>query len=518
MKAWEIGVKEYYATETDADTAAKGPPKDLIEKFLPKEGFMNRCMNSSISSKDKEAFCTWLYKTQFDEEPATKSDDAEEASTKGVLPKNIADSLEVRRDTVAYAARVELEGTRVEDGTRLNLDPLHTFEDAIVMRDYKSGNLYEVPYVRQAGKVFLGDPVEVQNMYVQTRLTDVGVNPAAKGLVECELAGPIVMKNSAKRIAYGAVLVPDELDSDGESVNKAQIELAAHEWMQNYRNVDLQHTLNNVAVPVESYILPADLDVDYNGKSYTLPQGSWILATKVLDDKTWDAVEKFLLTGYSVMGIRRTTLASAHKSAEPMALKRTLLRDLGPDWVAVAVSLVDEPAVPKAKFFAIKSREQEVVERVEETWFEKVRRFFTGDTGHEAVKTEINEEEEVTEMKPEEFKALIDEAVNSAISPLREKITGLEAQFGAMSTEEPATEEAATEVPEEVTEEVAEASDSELDSFKAQVMERLEAIEKASKRSTAASKSLKGQDGGEEVATATKASGRDAFGRKREVN
>lgn len=38
------------------------------------------------------------------------------------------------------------------------------------------------------------------------------------------------------------------------------------------------------------------------------------------------------------------------------ALKRTLLRDLGVDWVAPFVSVVDEPAVPKAKFFALKAR------------------------------------------------------------------------------------------------------------------------------------------------------------------
>lgn len=170
-----------------------------------------------------------------------------------------------------------------------------------------------------------------------------------------EITGPIVIKHATKRIAYAAVLVPGEPDHDGELVDVARVEKAAHEWMESYRNVDLQHTLNNVGVPVESFLLPAEMSVKniYTGEDMTLPKGTWILGSKT-DEETWAKVEKGELTGYSVMGIRRAAMKSADA-----ALKKTLLKDLGEDWIAAAVSFVDEPAVPKAKFFALKAKEEE---------------------------------------------------------------------------------------------------------------------------------------------------------------
>lgn len=168
-----------------------------------------------------------------------------------------------------------------------------------------------------------------------------------------ELTGPILMKNSKRRIAWAPVLIPGEADSDGEVVAKSTIERVAHEWMASYRNIDREHTLNNVdAVPVESYITPNDLMVKMNGEDVVIPQGSWILATK-FSEEDWQSVEKGEWAGYSIMGVPR----AATKSVD-MAEKRTLLADLGDDWVVTHVSVVGAPAVPKAKWFALKSAQQ----------------------------------------------------------------------------------------------------------------------------------------------------------------
>ena len=50
----------------------------------------------------------------------------------------------------------------------------------------------------------------------------------------------------------------------------------------------------------------------------------------------------------------------AGKSA---AFKKTLLKDLGPNWEANFVSIVDRPAVPKAKWFALKMADPEAASR-----------------------------------------------------------------------------------------------------------------------------------------------------------
>ncbi len=416
------------------------------------------------------------------------------------MSRRVEDSYEVVMEKLRTKVYRELDNYDSDKGDTTDFYVIHTFDDAVVARDDVSGKIYEVPYIRGETEVYLGQPREVENVYVQKKLEEAGVDIANKGLDVCELTGPIVMKNASRRIAYAAVLVPGEADSDGEIVTKEKIEQAAHEWMQSYRNVDLQHTLNNVAVPVESYVLPMEMEVDMAGVKTILPEGTWVLASRVLDEPTWDMVEKGELTGYSVMGIRRTTLETASKSSDTeVALKKTLLRDLGEDWVAAAVSIVDEPAVPKAKFFALKSKEQEEPPAEKsKTWFQKVKELLVPE--HEQVDTsikEIDKEGDDMGIKPEELKSLIDEAVKSAVEPIQAELEAMKAKA------------------EEVVEETVEETDDQEEAFKSKVLEKLEELENKIGKKNAAPKSLKGQDGDEPGEAKKSHEGRDLFGRKR---
>lgn len=415
------------------------------------------------------------------------------------MSRRIDDSYEVVMERLRRKIFKELDNHDSSQGDITDFRVIHTFDDAVIVRDEVSGKMYEVPYMRGDTEVYLGQPREVENVYVLKRLEEAGIDIANKGLNVCELTGPIVMKNASKRIAYAAVLVPGEPDSDGEIVTKEKIEQAAHEWMQSYRNVDLQHTLNNVAVPVESYVLPMDMEVDMHGVKTILPAGTWVLASKVLDEATWDMVEKGELTGYSVMGIRRTTLETASKSAE-VALKKTLLRDLGEDWIAAAVSIVDEPAVPKAKFFALKSKEAPAEKP--KSWYQKVREVLF--PNNSAVKEDIpdDEKEDDLAMKPEDLKNLIDEAVKSAVEPLQAEIEALKSKADEVETEEVDNKEEETNQEEEA--------------FKSKVLEKLEELEARIGKKSAAPKSLKGQDGeGDNETKKSQLEDRDLFGRKR---
>ena len=418
------------------------------------------------------------------------------------MSRRVNDSYEVVMERLRRKVYRELDNHDSSQGDITDFYVIHTFDDAVIVRDEVSGKLYEVPYMRGDTEVYLGQPQEVENVYVLKRLEEAGIDIANKGLNVCELTGPIVMKNASKRIAYAAVLVPGEPDSDGETVTKEKIEQAAHEWMQSYRNVDLQHTLNNVAVPVESYVLPMDMVVEMQGVKTVLPEGTWVLASKVLDETTWNMIENGDLTGYSVMGIRRTTLETASKSTE-VALKRMLLRDLGEDWIAAAVSIVDEPAVPKAKFFALKSKEAPAEKS--KSWYQKVREVLF--PNNSAVKEDVpdnDEKEDDLTMKPEDLKNLIDEAAKSAVEPLQAEIEALK------SKEEETVDDNDTK------DEAEKAKAEEEEAFKYKVLEKLDELEARIGKKSAAPKSLKGQDGdGDNETKKSQLEDRDLFGRKR---
>lgn len=340
-------------------------------------------------------------------------------------------------------------------------------------------------------------------------------NDSHEHMLEGEIGGPIVAKNEAQRIAYAAVLVPGEADSDGEVVTADKVEHVAHEWMAGYRNVDIQHSLNNVGMPVESYVLPDKMEVVAYGKKTLLPKGSWILAAK-LTPETWKQVEKGALTGYSVMGIRRTALDEAATKNQEASFKRTLLKDLGEDWIAAFVSVVDAPAVPKAKFFALKCQAEEKPTQstglfaklagafAKPETAEKAGRRFS-DATYTTLKTAVGElsallqeaeaerEEKKEELKMEEAKLgeMIASAVKAAIDPLAEKVADLE-------NAKPA--EVKPGVPEELNED-----------FRQEVLKKLEELEKKVRKSSTASRAI--PDGEPDVKKEEEAM-RDIYGRR----
>lgn len=390
------------------------------------------------------------------------------------------------------------------------------FPDHVIV-DASLGELVSMPYSvdETAGTLTLGleqaSPVKIE--YTPKALSPV-------------LTGPIIYKSDTpdQQIAYAAVLVPGEPDSDGDVVSAAKVEEVAHDWLLNYRNIDLMHTLSSAESDVvESYITPAEMDVG----DYTLPAGTWVMACKVNSDAIWAAIKSGQLTGYSIMGVRKAELGAVNKST---ALKRTLLSDLGDDWVCPFVSVVDAPAVPKAKFFALKS-----AARVQPSWWSrllrsesslKVGRKFSeatytkmkdahvalGDLIDEAEKERSDksaavdeaskaEESEGSSMTPEELQTALD----SALKPFTERLAAIEASMTPAPTETTETE-AETE------------SDKRVSELEAEVASQKEALDEISKRLNPAAKSraLRGQDiDGDSDDSASKAEERDMYGRRR---
>lgn len=114
-------------------------------------------------------------------------------------------------------------------------------------------------------------------------------------------------ENSPKQLLYGIVYEPDVTDAHGDIMNSAEIEKMAHEFIVHYRNIDKEHNLiAGAGQVVESYVAPVDFEI---GKS-TVKAGSWILVTKA-NDEIWNDYLSGEITGYSMFGIARKTVAKA---------------------------------------------------------------------------------------------------------------------------------------------------------------------------------------------------------------
>jgi hypothetical protein len=280
------------------------------------------------------------------------------------MPFDMQESQEARRERLMSAAfrYFDPQGiTPEEEYADVYLE--NTFDDSVILRDEVTEKMFNVPYTfDDDNNVLFGIPQEVTPAFVEksrSEKTEISMNQVYnRAMKGTQVSGPIVSKSATNQIAYAPVLVPGEEDSDGEEVTIEKIEKAAHEWMASYRNVDYQHSLNNVGAPVESYISTEDREVEQYGETVIIPKGSWILGTQ-LQDAAWKEVQDGNLTGLSVMGVRRSAEDTAIKNAENFeaATKRTLLQELG-DWVPTHVSVVSSPAVNKAKFFAFKSKGQ----------------------------------------------------------------------------------------------------------------------------------------------------------------
>jgi hypothetical protein len=109
---------------------------------------------------------------------------------------------------------------------------------------------------------------------------------------------PIMKMDEEQRLIYGVVLVPDVEDLQGDICSKEDIQEACHDYLVNSRLIKAQHRAPTDADVVECYIAPTDIQL---GKGI-VPEGSWVMVTKIHSNAMWEAVKKGDITGYSIGG------------------------------------------------------------------------------------------------------------------------------------------------------------------------------------------------------------------------
>lgn len=109
-----------------------------------------------------------------------------------------------------------------------------------------------------------------------------------------------IHKADEERFVYGVVLEPEVRDSQKDIYSEEEVRKAAHNFMQEYRNLGLMHqSLVNKKVKIlESFLAPDGFKV---GKE-SVKKGTWMMGVRVLDDALWKDVKAEKLTGFSIGG------------------------------------------------------------------------------------------------------------------------------------------------------------------------------------------------------------------------
>ena len=113
--------------------------------------------------------------------------------------------------------------------------------------------------------------------------------------------GRIVKADSESHFVTGIVYEPMAEDTDGEYMTEEEIEKAAHWYMKNAGDVDIQHCFvkaEGIDV-VESFVAKSDMDID----GTPIKKGTWLMTVEIGDTAVWESIQKGEITGFSMGGV-----------------------------------------------------------------------------------------------------------------------------------------------------------------------------------------------------------------------
>ncbi len=132
---------------------------------------------------------------------------------------------------------------------------------------------------------------------------------------------PIVKMDDERHIACCVVAEPDKIDLQGDRSSKAEIEKAAHRFMENLQRlktpgVGVHHERPIEAAIIENTITKTDGEMLGDQK---LSAGSWYQCHKVYDEEIWRDIKSGEITGLSRQGRGIRTPISGVSKAQAIA-------------------------------------------------------------------------------------------------------------------------------------------------------------------------------------------------------
>ncbi|MCK5019287.1 MAG: hypothetical protein KAS32_19665 [Candidatus Peribacteraceae bacterium] len=116
--------------------------------------------------------------------------------------------------------------------------------------------------------------------------------------------GFISRSNDEERLVTGIVADPENIDSEGNMIDKEAIRRSALLFMERFGNTGVSHETDSYDYPVvfndrikivESWVAREATTLN----DLPVPEGAWLLTYRVLDDEIWEDVKRGALTGFS---------------------------------------------------------------------------------------------------------------------------------------------------------------------------------------------------------------------------
>lgn len=117
---------------------------------------------------------------------------------------------------------------------------------------------------------------------------------------EFQTYGRIVKTDTERHYVTGIVYEPMVEDTDGNYMTEEEITKAAHWFMKNAGDADIQHCFEKAegVEVVESYVAKCDMEIE----GQPIKKGTWLMTMEVTDTDVWDSIEKGEITGFSMGG------------------------------------------------------------------------------------------------------------------------------------------------------------------------------------------------------------------------
>lgn len=117
----------------------------------------------------------------------------------------------------------------------------------------------------------------------------------------------IVVKSEKRRLVYGEVYAPNQIDTDGEAMTAEEIEKMAHNFLMHGRTdkIDEMHDYSETGCLVCESFIARKSDPD------GFVKGSWVLGVYILPDDLWEKVEKGEINGFSFAGRSQSEVVEA---------------------------------------------------------------------------------------------------------------------------------------------------------------------------------------------------------------
>jgi hypothetical protein len=123
------------------------------------------------------------------------------------------------------------------------------------------------------------------------------------GNKKVKLYVPLLKSVDEERTVTGIVLKPNVVDAQGQVADKKVIKDAAFDFLSKYNtDTKIGYMHENFDIPFElceSSITKQTMVIDNS----VIPEGSWLMTVRVLDDEIWDKVKKGEIKGFSIGGV-----------------------------------------------------------------------------------------------------------------------------------------------------------------------------------------------------------------------